>query len=473
MTKYSTITHSLPLLSLSDSALQVEAHSSSSDGSTTTGSRTPTPLYHEPADTLGNTSDPVRVTSKGTLPRNDTLRSKYMYRSPMERAEDDLNKMVETSQTANRGRIIMPLELEMRTRSNTDTLPALPTAGRDSPDYQWSPPAGHPLPYTLQNGSSNHIQYRDEDNRTRHGSSSSHADRHNNNTALRNQHRDHHDSIHRDQNHHDFAFHQTGRDVTRHHSDVARHHHDVQRRNNDIVRHHSDIKPRHSDEPISSIVSDMPRPNSPPHDHLSSQIKTDYPKSSPTRAPPFKPPPPARRSDRSGSPTASVTSFEYQCLSPFKMNKKSRSQKHRHRDQHTQSSSHHTNDRQALPHSHPHTTAVYPRDPNSVTMSSDSGVGAPRKLTYTAPSRQYTLPSRHRQNLPDITQTANVEEEFDHLSDEQPRAHANIHRRPTKLAEEEEKRITMEKTQQRQQVRYAASAARYPSQYDDGDATLV
>ena len=334
LTKYSTITHSLPLLSLSDSALQVEAHSSSSDGSTTTGSRTPTPLYHEPADTLGNTSDPVRVTSRGTIPRNDTLRSKYMYRSPMERAEDDLNKMVETSQTANRGRIIMPLELEMRTRSNTDTLPPLPTAGRDSPDYQWSPPAGGPLPYTLQNGSSNHIQYRDEDNRTCHGSSSSHADRHNNNTALRNQHRDHHDSIHRDQNHHDFAFHQTGRDVTRHHSDVARHHHDVQRRNNDIVRHHSDIKPRHSDEPISSIVSDMPRPNSPPHDHLSSQIKTDYPKSSPTQAPPFKPPPPARRSDRSGSPTASVTSFEYQCLSPFKMNKKSRSQKHRHRDQH-------------------------------------------------------------------------------------------------------------------------------------------
>ena len=44
---------------------------------------------------------------------------------------------------------------------------------------------------------------------------------------------------------------------------------------------------------------------------------------------------------------------------------------------------------------------------------------------------------------------------------------------PIKLAEEEEKRITMEKIQQRRQVRYAASAARYPSQYDDGDATLV
>ena len=99
-------------------------------------------------------------------------------------------------------------------------------------------------------------------------------------------------------------------------------------------------------------------------------------------------------------------------------------------------------------------------------------MGAPRKLTYTPPSRQYTVPSRRRQNLPDITQATNIEEEFDHL-EEQPRAHANIHRRPTKLAEEEEKRITMEKIQQRRQVRHAASAARHPSMYDDGDATLV
>ena len=624
------VTYNTLFFSHRNTTLQVETHSSSSSssssGSATSGSRTPTPLYHEPADTLGHSHPPVLVRSRGTLPsQNGTLRSKYMYRSPLERAEDELLGMVETSETANRGtRTIMPLELELRTRNRNDSLPDIPDTtrkGTDSPDYQWSPPAGNPLPYqkNMQHDDRNgtwihdneegvnhvnrvqdesvphniitrHQQYSEHshndsrhhhdslhshndtrrhhdsshghnntrhrhdsshghndtrhrhdsvhdhndtrhrhdsshghndtrhrhdsshghndtrhrhdsthdhnDTRHRHDSSHGHNDtRHHhsshghNDTRRRhdsshghNDTRHHHDSSHshNDTRHHhdsahrskDSTFHQNTdphfSDVKRHHSDAARHKNDI---HNEITRHHSardhhrsDFKLR-SREEASGISSDMPRPSSPPHDHLDPPtFKTDYPKSSPTKAPPFKPPPAVRKKGRD-SPTASVTSFEYQCLSPFQLNKKSQSQKGREQHSHNMRLSSHS-------HSHADSSANSIHS-NSARPFSYTGVvtGAQRKLAFTPPTRQTPNTSQYRQNLPDITQTAM--QSSDHQPDDQQRVHANIHRQPTKRAEEEEKRITMEKIYRRRQAQQTASAARGLPQFDDANATFV
>ena len=460
----------------SDGALQVEAHSSSSSSSSS--SRTVTPVYQEPVDTIGQRQAPITMRSnKGTLPsQNGALRSKFIYRSPMEREVEELNRMIETPETirnlppTNRA-ISMEHMDRARIRSTSDTLPGIQESTlnwSDSPDYQWSPPAGRPLPYYLQ--SESNVQQHHNDIMQHHGEHATGRHRNERTYPLTGHHNggiQHQDGT--AQHNSDVIHHHS--DVTRHHSDVTRHHNDVTQHHNDTTHHLGDNTLQHNSKHVL-LSSDMPHPNSPPHDHLIPRsFNSDYPRSPSHLAPPFQPPPsvhnqPPPSVHHRDSPTASVSSFEYQCLSQFQLNR-SRSHKHSR----PQESGKQT---QRSMHGAEHSNIVAP---SSFSTAQAAGPTA-RKLTRTPKSRNHTAPFTHRQNPPTITQTPLGVAPLEQCPEDQPRMVANIHRRPTKLAEEEERRIAMEKINTKRQALYKAAVTGHkPSmmtpQYDDRDATFV
>lgn len=450
--------------------MRVRNHSSGSSSSGSSRSITPDPAYQEPSDTL-----------RRTVRQNGTLNSRFKYLSPMEREQEAVKQMIEGKHPFD-GRImpVVPIELRTRHRSFSDSLPDTPVndedniptsgvhmapteasvrspvnfeEGDDDVDYHWSPPAQGAI--TNQDASYSTPQ----DNRLqKHHSQRRHKQHrgdhcHSNSDGNLKPH-----VPHAAQQQNDATWHHGDRgratrpsDITRHHSD--RTHHQTRSNSSGRGRHHSEQQvkvdkrsykvetTRHNSS--TNHVTNMPCPHSPPHDHLNpiQNFQTDYPVSPKKQAPPFHPPP-SVHTRHTESPTASVSSFVYQCLSPFELSKLNQQQ-----NNHIHSSPQRPHPGSTMPSRAPHRLSHLPRTRTGTAPS----LHTPR--TSTGPSSQ-----RHT-HLPDVTRQAiaatSSEDNF-----HEPHTTSNIHRQPTKLAEEEEKRIMREKLNIRRLERYNAGRQR-------------